>query len=302
MTDVLRAFRSPDFRDLTRKALDQGWVAYLRAGGHVDVVSPAGTIVQLSTTAHTAGPVLRPKRHEFERAGLMLGGPHRSRRANRGLTPIPEAATMTTDTPKTDAPPPTNGWHVIRTVTPQARPGADRHGGIYSYRGSIDVIDVDGYEVSIGQRVDGKWQAYTRDTTKASNRRQWLDTNGRTHLLERVRDGLRADPPTLTAPTAATAPEPAPTPRIGTNGATVHEAVPAPAPTVWRAVGLDPSDYPMAAALDTLHSAAGPAIAALMAAGKTDAANLITAELDLTPTEAELLRLWQAVVRGGPTE
>src|SRR5262245_8727700 len=89
---LLRSFRSADFRHLTRAALRQGWEAYLRPGGHVDVVSPAGAIVQLSMTAHTGGPVLAPKRREFERAGLVLGGHHQTRRALRPVGPgaVPE--------------------------------------------------------------------------------------------------------------------------------------------------------------------------------------------------------------------
>jgi hypothetical protein len=130
-----------------------------------------------------------------------------------------------------------------------------------------------------------------------------MDERGRTAILEKAEVSLRAEPPVVTPdealPRPTKAPRPAQAPKTKANGVAAHSDEPAGSPTVWRAVGLDPADYPTAAALDALHAAAAPAIAALMAAGKTDAANLITAELDLTPTEAELLRLWQTVVRGG---
>ena len=77
---VLRGFRSPDFRALARKATEQGWDLFVRGGGHVDCVSPQGTIVRLSATAHTAGPVLIPKRREFEKAGLVLSRFKRSKK------------------------------------------------------------------------------------------------------------------------------------------------------------------------------------------------------------------------------
>lgn len=311
-TDVLRAFRSADFRDLARQALRQGWTAYVRQGGHVDVVNPAGVVVQLSATAHTAGPVLAGKRHEFERAGLTLGGHHRTRRYRRGTAaPKPDglwAATPSTPEVPTvteipNLPAPDVRWPLLRQVAHENRSGAEKAGGKYALKpGTSDVVEVAGYEVTIAERVDGKWLAYTRDLAKVSRRRQFMDT-GRTAILEKVELSLRNDPPVVTpdetVPRPAPAPRPAQAPKTKANGAAAHPEAPAGSPTVWRAVGLDPADYPTAAALDALHAAAAPAIAALMAAGKTDAANLITAELDLTPTEAELLRLWQTVVRGG---
>ena len=58
MRELLRAFRSPDLRDLTRLAIDQGWAVDLTGGNHVRVVNPAnGQRVILSATAWpTPGP------------------------------------------------------------------------------------------------------------------------------------------------------------------------------------------------------------------------------------------------------
>lgn len=62
---------------------------------------------------------------------------------------------------------------------------------------------------------------------------------------------------------------------------------------IWTTARVDPSDYPIAVALDELERAVEPAVAALEAAGKTDAANLVRSELTKTPAEAELLALWR---------
>lgn len=65
---------------------------------------------------------------------------------------------------------------------------------------------------------------------------------------------------------------------------------------VWVSARPDPAAYPIAHNLDLLDRRVGPAIEALEAAGKTDAAALIRAELATTPAEAELLRLYRELM------
>lgn len=63
----------------------------------------------------------------------------------------------------------------------------------------------------------------------------------------------------------------------------------------WSVVRVDPSEFPIASTLSALHDSVQPAIAALIAAGKSDAAALLRGELELTPVESELVRLWAEV-------
>jgi hypothetical protein len=151
-----------------------------------------------------------------------------------------------------------------------------------------------GRTVKVGERADGKWLADVRDPRMKSGRRQWQDES-EAALLSKVERDLVAwglvD--TVPADRQPRRPEPVPVPPAphapGTNGA-AH-------PVTWRAVGLDPADYPVATALDALEAAVGPALAALEAAGKGDAAALVRGELAMTAAEAELLALYRAVTR-----
>jgi hypothetical protein len=58
---------------------------------------------------------------------------------------------------------------------------------------------------------------------------------------------------------------------------------------------VDPDDYPIARALDDLERAVMPAVLALEAAGKSEAAELIRVELAKSPAEVELLALYREV-------
>lgn len=95
-------------------------------------------------------------------------------------------------------------------------------------------------------------------------------------------------------PTAAELPAPVPT--AGPDSPAAPTIPPSVAPeAVWASVRVDPADYPIAASLANLARQVGPAIEALEAAGKVDAAALVRAELAQTPAEAELMRLWVEV-------
>jgi hypothetical protein len=64
-------------------------------------------------------------------------------------------------------------------------------------------------------------------------------------------------------------------------------------------VQVDREEYPLAAALSSLEDTVRPALAALQAAGKGDAADLLLQEvLNRTPVEEELLSLFRRVTRG----
>lgn len=282
-TSVLRSFRSPDFRDLVRQALRQGWVPYQRPGGHLDVVNPAnGAIVQVSTTAHTGGPVLRPKRREFERAGLVVhrrhqvasGGPNMTEsHAFHELPPkVPEAA------PEVES----LGTHPVVNRTAH-RP----KGGAFALVGQAEVLTIHGVQVTVVERADGVFIARTPDVAKGKGVRTWSagpTTGGRDAAVAKATAALAQDlAPEAPPEVVARIPESVP----HTNGAA--------SAATWAAVRVDPEDYPLAVALDNLESSIAPALVALEAAGKVDAAALIRAEVATTPVEDELLALWRSV-------
>lgn len=106
------------------------------------------------------------------------------------------------------------------------------------------------------------------------------------------------------APALVTGPTPeapaAPAGRAPTAGPDA-QPLPSTPPSTDDAVAVRASArlqvYPIAAALDDLDRRVGPAIDALEAAGKVDAAALVRAELAMTPAEVELLALYRAVGR-----
>jgi hypothetical protein len=104
--------------------------------------------------------------------------------------------------------------------------------------------------------------------------------------------------PATTAETPASAPKTAAEPTAApkpsnqapkANGAAVADPA---AFSTWAAVKIIDAEYPIAAALAELDRQVAPAIEALQAAGKTEAAELVRDELAKTPAEAELVRLW----------
>lgn len=299
---VIRGFRSDAFKALAREAFHQGWDLFARPGGHIDAVSPSGAIVQMSLTAHTGGPVLDQKRREFERAGLDLRSKVARRRddriAARHQAPIDEAPAPRTEEPlmtdETTAP--------EASEAPFARvPGSEVRETIGD-RQVLTYLTANGMVWALVSRPggsphgDGRKGFSRKDGDQAAimaEVRAWLD-NGAPSAGHRARrsDRTRYEGPLTNGHATQAQVDEVPV-------VPVYEVV-APAPTPaqgpsWRAVGIDPADYPIAVALAALDEAVGPAIAALEAAGKGEAADLIRAEVATTPAETELLTLFREV-------
>jgi len=272
-TSVLRAFRAPEYRDLARMALDQGWdVTHLR-GRHVRATNPTtGARVDLSATAYTTHGNLAAKRREFAQAGLDL----ESRRRHRQEASM--AMTEPTPTPERARPP-------IIVDPPRSTPA----GGKYA-RTSVEELTIQGATVQVSHRADGVFQAYTRDLGYKSHRRAWQGRD-RDALVARITTDLAESPPLLDLDAATDE-------RLDAAvGAITDKPARPNGRGDWHVVQVSAGDYPLAEALDRLDMAMAPALEALEAAGKTDAAGLLRGELDRSPMEAELLALYRRVAR-----
>lgn len=298
--DLLRSFRSGDLRALAKTALAQGWDGYMDGGGHVALVNPAtGARVVLSSTANARGHQLANVRLALRRGGLVLGPRNRRRsRPAQGQIPPLEVVAMT-DPVATDP----------ATAPPYAGTGkALRAGGRYVLVAPKEAVTIAGRQVRIGLRADGRWVADTRDPSTKSGRRQWQgDTDAGREVLEaRIAFDLTTGKPpghtgandrALGSFVGARIPDPAEAIDVVAAQAVPPSNGAAPG-AAWRAVAVDPGEYPIAVALDALEAAVGPALAALEAAGKVDAAALVRGELAMTSAEAELLRLYRRVMSG----
>jgi hypothetical protein len=271
------------------------------------MVNPAnGQHVTLSASAQTGyGHTLANTRAAFRRAGLDLDVSRRSGRP-RGIpatTPIPEERPMATDPTGVDAGLARNPGR-LHLETRKA-------GGKYALVAPKQPVAIAGHRVLIGERADGNWVAEMAWPAMKSGRRQWMSEKGRDALVARItRDletghlsrpgGLVEAAPVPGAEVIPPASAPSLPPFVAER---VHEQAQARAngsagTHTWRAVGVDAAEFPLAAALDHLQASIAPALDALEAAGKVDAAALIRAEVATTPVEAELLRLWRRVTTG----
>jgi hypothetical protein len=276
------------------------------------MVNPAnGQHVTLSASAQTGyGHTLANTRAAFRRAGLDLDVSRRSGRP-RGIpatTPIPEEVpTMATDPTGVDA-------GLARNTQTLHQAGRSA-GGAFALKAPKQPHAIAGHRVLIGERMDGKWVAEMRDDSTRSKRRQWMSEAEDTLVARITRDLEEGRTPTVRGPrhtehpgrsqaAGAEAEPPASAPTLPPFVAErVHEQAQARAngsagTASWRAVGVDQAEFPLAAALDHLQASVAPALEALEAAGKVDAAALIRAEVATTPVEAELLRLWRRVTTG----
>jgi hypothetical protein len=271
-------FRAPEFRDLAREAMSQGWDVYQRKGGHVSAVNPqTGARVDLSATAYS-GPVVSAKRRDFIRAGLDIDPRTGHRPRHRQEAPM-QVHDVTPATPAAVTP--------LEAREVQSRPNAPQPaGGKYAMRGAQEVLDVGGHRVVIGERQDGVWMAYTRDLGLKARRRTWYSSEGRDALVAHVSQDVADRPPVLEDLVAITPPVEAAAPSNGGTGPGFH------------VVQADPEEFPLAAALDSLDANLAPALEALAAAGKGDAVALLQAEVVRTPIEEELLALYRRVMRG----
>lgn len=281
---VLRSFRTDEFRELARRAVAQGWTAYQRGNGHVALVAPTGAQVTLSATAYTGHGLVESKRLELARAGLDLRSKAERRRAHR--QEVRMHAPDTTPTP-----------------TPTRRHPTPAGGKFAQVPGSLAVLDLDGFRVRLWSRADGTWVTETRDLAM-KRRLRAVYAQDRDTAVERMRLEIAAKPPIVEEPPK---PPPAPVP----ERVQVTDRLVAPGPLQdppvasavarrggFHVVQAEAGDFPLAAALEALDATLAPALAALTAAGKVDAADLIRAELDRSPLEEELVRLYRRVMTG----
>lgn len=197
-------------------------------------------------------------------------------------------------------------------------PGGQSAGGKYAVV-AAETVDLNGTPLRIRTRADGQLWGWIADPRVKGGRRAFVSTKGdRAEVIARATEVVEGRGPapkvvrrrkasgaaTPTNPeTPATTPETAPSdpePVIGDRHAPEpterRNGGPRPSGGVWAAAYVDPADYPVARALDELDRLVVPAIEALRAAGKADAAELVKAELGRTPAEEELLRLYQEVM------
>jgi hypothetical protein len=273
--DALPHFRSPELRELAREAIRQGAHTRITGGGHYLVTNPTtGQRVSLSTTAADSrkGHTLGNARRQLERAGLV-------RPRHRQEVPV-EVRTISTQS---------GGVH-------SPRPGAQRAGGKFARVGDVEVLEVQGHRVRLWERQDGQWVAETPWEGTARGLRAWYGP-GREATMAKLQEGL--DTPVEVRPHArkADAPAAAPEPEARQEEAPVPALAPVPARS-YRVVQADAEEFPLVAALDGLDTTLAPALAALEAAGKRDAADLIRGELTRSPLEEEALGLYRRVMRG----
>lgn len=264
---VLRAFRADEFRELARMALAQGWEVYPEHGGHVAAVCPTtGRLVRLSVTAYAAHGVLEAKRREFAQAGLDLRSKAERRRAHR------QEARMHVHLVQGSGVPP-----VTATA---AHPFLDSGETRPDSRGRRRRVCACGAVQNAPQH--------------------------RVQPVAAVQVPLpEPEPEPVPPPAPDPEPEPEPVPEpdavvtVWPNGsATVEEGRLDRVQAAWHVVRAEPGEYPLAEALDHLDTALAPGLAALEAAGRQDAAELVRAELVRTPLEEELLALYRRVMTG----
>lgn len=310
-TQVARLFRSPELGRLATLAVAQGWDVARLSGGHVAATNPrTGARVQMSGTGYVTRGTLRAKVHEFVQAGL---DPDWTRKADRARQRQEATPMQVHDVPRTDPPPVTE----VGTREVIRNPGVHlTQGGRYAYVGAQEVLDVAGYQVRLGLRADGTWVATTPDATQKRRVRQWY-AQDREAVLGRVAEGVVARPPDPNIPPrkpqaprrtedpsqgvrveAAPGVDSPPTPVVDRLARARQAGYQSPDAGSFHVVQADPAEFPLAAALDALDVAMAPALAALDAAGKADAAGLLRGELVRSAVESELLALYRRVLRG----
>ena len=97
-----RVFRSPDYRDLVERAIEQGFDVYRTGSDHIAVVNPlTGQRVTMSTSGSTrSGHALGNVRAALMRAGLDLRSKaerRRDRKQHKEATAMPKGSLLTDD-------------------------------------------------------------------------------------------------------------------------------------------------------------------------------------------------------------
>jgi hypothetical protein len=262
MQSVIRAIGSDQVRDLARQAIGQGWDVYSTGGGHLAVVHPAtGAQVTLSRNAG-GGHAIANVRQAFARAGLDLRSKSERRRAHRQEVRAMQARDVT----ETPTPPPTvvakpEAPAPVHLTTPHLfEPGDDT------------ARDARGHVLRLCRLCGKAGQSP-------------LHRPARIAEAERPKVAVSERLVAYQAPAPA-APE---TPKAKGNGA-AHSS--------YHVVSATPEEFPLAAHLAALDASVAPAIVALEEAGKTDAAALLSAELERSPLEEELVALYRRVMAG----
>ena len=171
---------------------------------------------------------------------------------------------------------PVADFPVVQTISVPGN-GLEKAGGRFKLRGPQDVVNVDGYLVTIGERVDGNWVAKTPDLSKMSRRRQWMDQNGRERLLARVQADLAKDPPQL--PGQAT--EPAELP--------IAELV--------KSTTADFTSFPLIADLFGKQRRYRAMLTEAESLGDEDLQLVLMSKIELKPLEKEIIAYWEQTHR-----
>jgi hypothetical protein len=183
--------------------------------------------------------------------------------------------------------------HTVSEVPVANRPGAQRQGGRFAtvHREEVEVA---GLAVRLSRRADDVWMASIPDTSKVQGRRAWYSSVGREDVLSKVAASMAAEEDQAVAESGARLADV----HLPEDAQAVQEVLNGGPLGAWHVVQANPEDYPHAAALDRLDASLAPALAALEAAGKADAAGLLRAEVTRSEVEEELLALYRRVMRG----
>ena len=317
-TAALRAIRSDGMKSLARQALAQGFGLEWNGSGHPVLVSPDGTRVGFSATKRNNYHAVANVKSALVRAGFDPSATTaRARRAMASAArgsgssmPSPDPITSAVervmlDEPRLEVPPMTDATVDAPVDAPetvkhkQYRPA----GGKYVYT-SAETLDLDGTPFYVRHRTDGQVAGFLHDDRVKSGRKVFARKDGdQSAIVEAARAYIaegRPEPRRVGAETAAspakTGHDAAEAPALAVDTAKRPNGASGGSRGVWAAAYVDPDDYPVAAGLDELDRMVAPAIEALLAAGKADAAELVRAELKRSPAEEELLRLYQEVM------
>jgi hypothetical protein len=319
----LRGIRNERLRSLAEDAIGQGFRVIQTGSGHPVLASPSGERVWFSTSASDGYHVVANVRASLMRAGYIP----RDRRGQKATPPVAvEDRGPAVDELHSEDEQMTQPGHAFVGEKPKV---ATAGGYTFASKGkSVDAADViiGGQPFRIRYNADGSANS---TTLRRSPQRSWQSRGGD---LARLRASMAAfvaenggwEPPMpdteipgpmnghatdaelaevvsaararAVVETTARAAKAEPEPRVDEPEPAAEDDAPGgDAGGVWVSAFVDPGAYPIAKALDELDRAVGPAILALEAAGKADAAGLVRSELARTPAEAELLALYREV-------
>ena len=298
----LRGIRSDRLRELAHDAIEQGFAIVQSGSGHPMLVSPEGRRVWFSSSTSSRDfHGLANARAALIRAGYVP--PERRGRQSRPASPPPDIEVVRQDDEPITREDQMPSQHPYLETKPKV---ADRGGYTFVSKGkavAAEDVFVGGQPFRIRTNADGSLNV---TTLRRRGQRGWQRKDGdRAALIRTVAGWVRTvepweDPMPDTAYTNGHAAAelgalPASAEAIADALEVEPEPVVEPRSSVVIAAFVDPGDYPIARSLDELERAVEPAILALEAAGKSDAAALVRGELAKTPAELELLALYREV-------